>query len=138
LKDDRNYEILAAKGFNEMIFIKLKFRGDFELVRKKKIDDSLYIQNKVPFSCDYIIGYKWNEKRFYRLKGFVLNDFTHIFNKRYKPKDKSVFLSHFWVNELDFDCLFDFYWGKGKKNNKSPCIQSCSVSDPKFLKVRTD
>lgn len=139
LNDSSNYEIVSSKGFgNEVVFIKLKFRADFELLQNKKIVDSLYIQNKVPFSCDYIIAYKWNDNRFYRLKGFTSNDFVFLFNKKYKFKDKLLFMNSFWINELDISCLFDNFFGKQRGNNKSACVQSCSLSDPKFLKVRTD
>ena len=139
LNDSSNYEILSNKGFSsEIVFMKMKFRGDFESLRNKKIADSLYIQNKVPFSCDYIMACKWKENRFYRLKGFASNDFVLLFNKKYTSKDKQLFLNHFWINELDMSCLFDNFFGKQKGNNQSPCVQSCSLSDPKFLKVRTD
>lgn len=139
LNDSRNYEILPNKGFyNEIIFIELKFRGDFGSLRNKKITDSAYIQNKVPFSCDYIMAYKWKENRFYRLKGFTSNDFILLFNEKYRSKDKLTFLNRFWINDLDISCLFDSFFGKQKGNDKLACVQSCSLSDPKFLKVRTD
>ena len=139
LNDSSNYDILSNNGFgNEVIFIKLKFRGDFARVRNKKIDDSLYIQNKVPFSCDYIISYKWKENKFYRLKGFIQNDFILFFNKKYTAKNRQSFLNQFWIDELDMSCLFDSFFGRQKGNDKMPCIQPCSISDPKFLKVRTD
>src|SRR5690606_23471421 len=55
LDDKNNYEILASKGFPiDIVFVKLKIRGNFEAVRKEKINDSTYMENRVPFSCDYI------------------------------------------------------------------------------------
>jgi len=139
LNDSSNYEILTSKGFsNELIFINLKFRTSFKSLRKKEINDSLYIKNTVPFSCDYILGYNWSKNKFYRLKGFLSNDFTLIFKKKFATKDKVFFLNQFWIDQLDMACLFDSFFGKQKGNGSSPCIQACSLGDPKILKVRND
>jgi len=103
LNDTGNYELLYSKGFGEqLVFIKIKIRGNFEAIRKEKIADSIYEKNRVPFSCDYIIACKLNGKKYYRLKGFTSNDFLQLFTMSYKKNDRASFLNQFWIDELDF------------------------------------
>jgi hypothetical protein len=138
LNDTSNYAILNSKGFDdELAFIKIKTRGNFEAVRNGIIPDSVYQKNKVPFSCDYILGCKLHDKQFFRLKGFVANDFKLIFKKKYKQKEKEIFLNMFWINELDLSCLFDSFFLNMKSKQIYPCTQSCSERDKKFVKVRS-
>ncbi len=139
LKDTSNYELLSSKGFNqEFVFIKIMVRGNFESIRKEAIADSMYIQNKVPFSCDYIIACKQDEKLYYRLKGFVSNDFLQFFKKSYKQKDRAVFLNKFWVKELDLACLFNSHFVNRKLGSASSCMQSCNDRDKKFVQIKND
>jgi len=139
LNDTTNSEILSSKGFSEeFVFIKIKVRGNFEAIRKEKIVDSLYEQNRVPLSCDYIIACKLNEKVFYRLKGFVSNDFLQLFKKSYKKKGRASFLNQFWIDELDLACLFDYYFIKRKSGKGLSCLQSCKDRDREFVEIRND
>ena len=139
LNDTNNSELLSSKGFSmEFVFIKIKVRGNFEAIRKEKIDDSLYEQNRVPFSCDYIIACKLNEKKFYRLKGFASNDFLQLFTNLYRKKDRASFLNQFWIDELDLACLFDNYFIKRKSGDVSSCLQSCNDRDRKFVQIKND
>ena len=138
LANKDNYEVLASKGFPlDIVFIKLKIRGNFEAVRKEKISDSTYVENKVPFSCDYIVACKLDGKKFFRLKGFEINDFNLLINEKYTPKQRLAFLNKFWVSELDMACLFDSFFGKKKTNNKN-CMQSCIERDRQFIKIQAD
>ena len=98
----------------------------------------MYILNKVPFSCDYIIAFKQDEKLFYRLKGFASNDFVQFFKKKYKKKDRTKFLNQFWVKELDLACLFDSHFANIKPGRFSSCMQSCKGRDKKFVQIRND
>lgn len=139
LNDTSNYEVLSSKGFsNELVFIKVKVKGNFEAVRREKIADSLYEKNKVPFSCNYIIACKLKGKKFYRLKGFSSNDFLQLFARPYKKHDRASFLNRFWVDELDLTCLFDNYFLKGKSEAIPDCLQSCKDRDRKFVQIKND
>jgi hypothetical protein len=139
LNDTSNYELLSSKGFSDdLVFIKIKTRGNFEAIRKGKIADSLYKKNRVPFSCDYIIGCKLNGKKFYKLKGFTSNDFLQLFTVSYKKKDRVFFLSQFNIDELDLSCLFDNFFIKRKSGVVSSCLQSCNDRDRKFIQIKND
>lgn len=136
LKDTGNYEILSSRGFGEeIVFIKLKIRGNFETIRKERIADSLYVKNRVPFSCDYIIACKVNEKKYYRVKGFASNDFILLFPASFRKRDRASFLNQFWVQELDMACLFDALSRRRKASGVPECLQSCSDRDRKFVKL---
>ena len=137
LNDKSNCELISSKGFDEdILFIKIKVRGNFEEIRKQKIKDSLYINNKVPFSCDYIIATNLNEKKFYRLKGFDDNDFLKLFeDSSCKKKNRAFFLNNFYVNELDLECLFDYHFKRKKGETKPICLISCIERDKKFVKI---
>ncbi|HMO63585.1 MAG TPA: hypothetical protein PKC30_16955 [Saprospiraceae bacterium] len=139
LNDTSNYELLSSKGFGkELVFIKIKIRGNFEAIRKEKIADSLYEKNRVPFSCDYIIACKLKGKKYYRLKGFASNDFLQLFTVSYKKNDRAFFLNRFWIDELDLACLFDSYFMKRKSTVATSCLQSCSDRDRKFVQIKND
>jgi hypothetical protein len=139
LNDTGNCELLSSKGFTEeLVFIKVKVRGNFESVRKGKIADSFYKKNRVPFSCDYVIACKLKEKKFYRMKGFSSNDFLQIFTRTYKKNDRALFLKQFWVNELDLACLFDNCFLNVKSKVIPDCLQSCNDRDRKFVLINND
>lgn len=139
LDDKNNYEILASKGFPiDIVFVKLKIRGNFESVRQERIGDSMYVENKVPFSCDYIIACKLNGKKFFRLKGFAINDFHLLLNEKYTAKQKNIFLNRFWVSELDMACLFDNIFDKKKSSTNKNCMQSCVEKDSRFIKIQAN
>lgn len=138
LNDTTNYEVLGSKGFNgEILFIKIKTRGNFQAVRNEIISDSVYQKNMVPFSCDYILGCMLNDKIFFRLKGFVINDFKLLFKKKYGSKEKDLFLNQFCINELDLSCLYDYFFLNNKRQKISPCIQPCRERDNGFIKIKS-
>jgi len=139
LNDTGNYELLYSKGFGEqLVFIKIKIRGNFEAIRKEKIADSIYEKNRVPFSCDYIIACKLNGKKYYRLKGFTSNDFLQLFTMSYKKNDRASFLNQFWIDELDLACLFDNFFMRKKSGGTPNCLQSCNDRDRKFVQIKND
>jgi hypothetical protein len=135
LNDSTNYGLLKSKGFDmNYVFIKIKQRGNFDKVLKRKTSDSLFINNKVPLSCDFIIGLNKATKKFYRLKGFEKNDFDLLFNDC-SIESKESLINLFKVEELDLACLFDYYFLK-QKDCYNKCIRSCRERDNNFIKLR--
>jgi len=134
---ENNFEVLETKGFENMMFIKLMLRGNFQDLREKEIPDSSYVKNRVPFSCDYIIAFDLKDKEFFRVKGFEGNDFVGLVGKKYKPKTKESFIRDHSVEELDIECLFEALIIGNKKENY-PCLRSCKERDKRFSKIEVN
>ncbi len=135
--NNNNFKILQAKGFKDMMFVKLIFRGNFQDLREKEIPDSSYVKNRVPFSCDYIIACDVKKKGFFKVKGFMGNDFSGLIDRKYKPNEKEDFMSNYAVEELDIECLFEALI-LGKKKEEYPCLKSCKVRDKQFSKIEVN
>lgn len=135
LNDSTNYESLKNRGFgNDYVFVKIKQRGNYDKVLNRKTSDSLYINNKIPLSCDFIIGLNKKTKKFYRLKGFEKNDFRLLFGDS-NIESKESLISFFDVTELDLICLYDDYFLENK-NSYNKCVRSCKERDDGFIKLR--
>ncbi len=132
--NDKNFKILEMRGFENLIFIKLMLRGNFQDLREKDIPDSSYVKNRVPFSCDYVIAIDLNNNDFFRLKGFERNDFIRLVGKSYKPKKKDDFIGSHFIEEVDIGCLFEALIVN--KKGDYPCIMSCKERDKKFSKIK--
>lgn len=135
--NEDNFEVLQAKGFEDLIFVKLMLRGNFQDLREKEIPDSSYIKNRVPFSCDYVIAVDLKDNDFFRIKGFEKNDFAALVGRKYKPKEKEDFIRSHSLEEVDLECLFEaLIIGNGKGD--CPCMKSCKERDKQFSKIKVN
>ena len=117
---------LDSKGFN-------RFGCKFMFIALGVVD----IDNNLYTISPYVLGYvkKKNYFKFYRLAGFVHNDFRIFLNDlpKYIPYTKSEigkaknFNRIFSVNGLDFSCLFS-----ALKDRKTKQFHHCLYSNLKF------
>ena len=79
----------------------------------------------------YIIGYHIYGKKFYRLKGFLNNDFYYLYKFETRidsgspinllsKKKKKYFIKNHFIEELDIDCLIKNI--NVKENWRIPCL----------------
>lgn len=111
--NDIKVEKINSKGFNKIDFYKISTKA-FDNYRET-----------------YIIGYQYDIRKFFRLKGFLNNDFyylykyeiildteqpTHLLTK----KNKQLFLKNHTIQDLDLECLIHHI--NDKENWKIPCL----------------
>jgi hypothetical protein len=105
---------IASKGFYNVDFYKIVFKTEFE-----------------GFQEEYIIGYQKEGKNFFKLKGFLNNDFYYLYKFESRinskspinlesKKNKRLFLENHFIEELDLECLIKHL--KDKENWKIPCL----------------
>lgn len=140
---------LNSNGFSKTRFLLIQYRtGNIT-----GIPDSSFKNNDVAYCCDYIVAFYGGI--FFRLKGFVNNDFYNYitefsetsdigFNLRLKTFaskniqefKKLAVKNNLFIEDIDLTCLFNYYSVQAeayKKLNKSslPCIGSCVIKDRK-------
>ena len=116
IKNTDAFEIIELKseGFKNFIFYKI-----------------IYTQIPNALKFEYIMAYQIDKQRFYKLKGFINNDFYYIFkfearidskspSNLLSKKNKKYFLENHSVEELDLYCLIEHI--KDKENWKIPCL----------------
>lgn len=137
---------LQSSGFNSnrVIFILIEKRKnavDTMTYLHKKInqDANNYKSNKILGDCDYVLAYSLYDNFFYRLKGFVENDFQVFIEdqsksdpivKMYK-RNRVQFIQRFTIEDLEIPCLWDRFIIKKKKSHKYSCDLSCFKRDKK-------
>ncbi|MGB4774593.1 MAG: hypothetical protein WBP45_05445 [Daejeonella sp.] len=138
---------LRSNGFGKARFVLLQYRnGD-----TSTIADSVYKLNKVPISCDYVVVYY--SGIFFRLKGFINNDFyqfltifsetsdvgydlkNEIFStNNIQQINKKLTDQNIFIEDLDVICLYNYYRVQesvNKKIQKLKCLSSCVENDRK-------
>lgn len=120
----------------------LSDNGDFIFysIRDIQYNDSLDINEswflKVDLSYDskYIIAINQVSGRCYRLSGFNVNDFSAFYleiKKAYEENNskrlkKKLFFRGYFVEYLDFECLFNGLKKDTFDKDKFPCLKTCS------------
>lgn len=142
--------ILKSTGFNSNFVI-------FILIEKRKTElDTVINQNIIPSSsrtisdykanlvlgdCDYILAYNFTDNLFYRLKGFLENDFDRLIKSLIKVdykvemyfKKKGQFIRNFYIEDIDLNCLFTL---NKTKTKVSGCDFSCYERDKRAFIFR--
>jgi hypothetical protein len=132
---------LNSNGFDHVKFILMEYRGTID----NNIPDSAFKRNMEPHSCDYVVAFVGGI--FFRLKGFVNNDFYQFIEYYSENADsgfvlkKNVFLAknlnsfrqkiknrNIFIEDLDIDCYYKYFLiqqraQKMMKNNF--CSESC-------------
>jgi len=128
---------LQSKGFSDVYFILIENRAshyDSIFIEKHKED---FKKNLRFHACDYILAYNCRTGLYYKLKGFRNNDFEDFINDMIKMgnifnftiKNKDIFMYSYSVEDLDLACLWEYFFGKRKKNKEYDCIISCKYRD---------
>jgi hypothetical protein len=105
---------LKSKGFNNVIFYKII---------------NIIIQNELEH--EYIVAFQTDSKKYFRLKGFVNNDFYYLFKFETRldsenptnlisKKSKKYFLKNHEIEELDLHCLVKHI--NSKEHWSIPCL----------------
>jgi hypothetical protein len=136
---------LQSKGFSKTRFFLLEYRID----NLENIPDSLFKKNEVTYCCDYVVAFYAGI--FYRLKGFVNNDFFPFIDELAKTSDEGYILKNtifslnkidtfkklvatkvIFIEDLDLGCLYQYYQlqaGAFKRDFHMPCLGSCTIKD---------
>jgi hypothetical protein len=83
-------------------------------------------------NCDeYILAISRTDHQVYRLKGFFSNDFPALLRSMEilnygNISNRKRFVDWYFVDKLDFDCLFKAYMSNSIDANKYPCLHYCS------------
>lgn len=105
---------LKSNGFNNIIFYKIT---------------NIIITNELEH--DFIIGYQIDGGNFFRLKGFLNNDFYYLFKFEVRidseypanlisRKNKKAFLKNHYIEEIDLNCLVEHL--NSKEHWTIPCL----------------
>jgi len=141
IKNTDKVKTIDNIGFNKLVFL------SFSVDDLYPENDSLDVDNKKLFSCNYIIAYNKIQNRIYHLKGFKTNDFKEFYIYEVanslkkkgsgiaKLDDYKAFLSEFKVPGLNLGCLYESVILKGK-GGKSGCLISCFQRDKTALVAR--
>lgn len=105
---------LNSKGFNNVIFYKIT---------------NIIIPNELEH--EFIVAFQTDSNKYYRLKGFVNNDFYYLFKFETRidsesptnlisKRNKQYFLRNHYIEELDLDCLVKYI--NSKEHWSIPCL----------------
>jgi hypothetical protein len=135
LSDSRYCEAdtLSNKGFRDVLFIKVRFAdGNFEQLIEQIENDGKLSDEGIGevYAFDFVLAYSYQRNRFYKLKGFVYNEFD-LFYSHYilsssnieRQKIKDDWLEHYFVEGLDINCLYSSMKRKKKPLDKYPCLR---------------
>lgn len=148
IKNDSTYN--KFKDFIELKINKLTLNtvdnniSDFEfcMVNSDSITFKSNI-NELDVSCGFqkkfVLAIQKDTYKIYRIMGFDTNDFLFFledFKKTYRDKffkkiSSKYFLKNYFVNELDFNCIYNGLKSKNMDFNKFPCLRNCN--SPFFL-----
>lgn len=136
-------EILEDTSFCEATFVESRGFDGVKFIEVKYIEGILifFSNNRADIICndnwekslkslhrtksEFILAY--DGQKFYKIKGFVENDFNDLFNRyrlngdKKSLKNKKLFLETFYIEGVDMECVFMSYL-RGKYNvKKYPC-----------------
>ncbi len=128
---------LKSKGFPNVYFILIENRAsgyDSAFIENHKQE---FKKNNRYDACDYVLAYYCMTNIYYKLKGFRNNDFETFINDmirmgnifNFTIKNKDIFMYSYSVEDLDLACLWEYFFGKRKKNKEYDCIISCKYRD---------
>jgi len=139
---------LNSKGFGDNIhFIRINFNADSLL-----LGDSLFISNKYPRYCEYIVAYYEPTRLLYKIKGFRKDDVVEMFDhlkknspgtlfsmlligKKKKLMSSALSIGTILIENIDLECLLEYYFAiKNNKLTQPECIISCYSRDSKLPK----
>jgi hypothetical protein len=131
--------MLKSTGFNNVIFIKICFAdANFsELIKLSKVDLKNEIRVKDLLGDlyyeDFIIAYSVKRDRFYKLKGFEINEFENFYfdyslgalgSEKTQLMDNKKFLNSYSIEGIDLNCLLLSIKSKNKTTfNDFPCLR---------------
>ncbi|KIX22023.1 hypothetical protein SY27_04940 [Flavobacterium sp. 316] len=148
VKNDSLYDSFKKNCSIKLDTLKLKSNiflsidGDFTFytITDIKYSDSLntneswFLKIDLGYDSKYIIAINQNTGRSYRLSGFYSNDFFAFYfdikkayrDYNFKDLKKKLFFREYFVESIDFKCLY-----KGLRQNKIdkerfPCLKTCS------------
>lgn len=130
------FDTLKTRGFSkDYIFLSVDLTGRKDsTIKYQKTPLIQYVDIPVDNCEGYVLCINKAKGTSYRLKGFSGNDFLGLFhetqakylqdiNKRLSIKQ---FLKNYFVDELDFECLYAGLISGENDLNKFPCLKNCS------------
>jgi hypothetical protein len=105
---------LKSKGFNNVIFYKIT-----NIIIPQELEH------------EYIVAFQTDNNKYFRIKGFVNNDFYYLFKFETRidsesptnlitKKSKKNFLKNHYIEEIDLDCLVKYI--NSKEHWSIPCL----------------
>jgi hypothetical protein len=105
---------IESKGFNNIDFYKVTYKS-----------------SNYKHKSEYIIGYNADGNTYFRLKGFLNNDFYYLFKFEVRidseypanlisRKNKKDFLKNHYIEEIDLNCLVEHI--NSKEHWTIPCL----------------
>lgn len=109
-----NIQKIKSNGFTNLDFYKIIYKNVYSTITE-----------------EYIIGYHIDSKKFYRLKGFLNNDFYYLYKFETRIdsgspinllsiKKKKYFIKNHFIEDIDIDCLIKNI--NVKENWRIPCL----------------
>lgn len=99
-------------------------------------------KDSVSSSCKYVVAclINANNYHYYKLKGFKVNELpifiadleTFFYRRKNEFKNSKIFLQDFFVEEIDFECLFQA-WKSKKADGYYPCLNACTYENTIWL-----
>ena len=123
-----SFDTLFGSGLNNPPLLFLKISPTFSTPQNVSLEKTPFIDPK----CEggFIIGI--NEDRIvYRLGGFTQNDFPSLFRwiksqNRKRIKSFKWFKSEYYIEGLDFKCLYKAHRRFSNDESKYPCLYKCT------------
>ncbi|MBW6498906.1 MAG: hypothetical protein K0B09_10985 [Bacteroidales bacterium] len=128
--------ILETVGFRDVTFVKVSFADEkFSEIIKYPIDNinnKIFDKEEIYFS-NFVLAYSHKKNRFYKIKGFVNNEFD-IFYYDYSItsdnlekkvlRNRRSFLRNYKIEGIDLNCLYKSLRAKRKHSlGDYPCLE---------------
>lgn len=136
---------LKVKEIENSLF-KPIFFYNYKIYKFDVINDSIIVKNNLSTlsifgECsEYIIILNEESQRYYRIKGFKQNDFSHLLNDIILHYDEKISerevvkkLNLMEIKELDFNCMYQYLKDSPKNRWKYPCMSICTDGKPSHL-----
>jgi len=133
---------LNSNGFKNVQFILMEYRG---FINNNEVLDTEFKNNDVPHSCDFVVAFIGGI--YFRLKGFVNNDFYQFLeyysensdagfilkrdifsSKSQKSFKKRIEDKNIFIEDIDITCYYKYYILQQKVQKKLEnnfCSESC-------------
>lgn len=139
--------ILNSQGFNKVIFIKVQLADDIlpELLKfsEKELENEPHLKSELGeiFLFDFVVVYSYTRNKFYKIKGFLTNEFDDFFfdymlaakiSEREILQDKKKILKHYSVDEIELSCLLKSIHTRKIDYDDFPCLRP---SDSRLIEI---
>lgn len=129
-------KLIKSAGFSNVLFVNISIADDnISEILRHPADSMLshsFDTSEIYYS-DFILAYYQNANKFYKIKGFVENEFdifyyeysmsSHFWEKELL-KNKKKFLSAYTIEGVDLGCLYRHIHSKRKPSlKKCPCLE---------------